>query len=84
MRKHFAQRIVYKGMSKECGILKVGITKKILSNMKKSWRFAKAAEAGSKERQTVVVKFRGERKRIIKEIRDVQAAKKIARSLHQK
>ena len=46
--------------------------------MKKSWRFAKAAEAGSKERQTVAVKFRGERKRIIKEIRDVQAAKKIA------
>ena len=42
------QRIVYEGVSKEGGILKVKITVKMLSDMKESSRFVKVGEAENK------------------------------------
>ena len=47
-----AQRIIYEGISKEDDNLKMDLRKEILSDVKQSWRFAKAAEAENKERQT--------------------------------
>lgn len=70
--------IAYGGVSEARSILKVDIIVKILSDVKQPWKFAKTAEAGKKEHQTGGDKFRGKRKRVIKEIKDVQAAKKVA------
>lgn len=51
-----AQGIVYQRLSKE-GSMKVGITMKMLPNVKQSQRFAKATKAKNKERQTAVDKL---------------------------
>ena len=39
-----AQRIAYEGIAKERGLLKVNVTKEMLSIVKNSWRFAKIAD----------------------------------------
>lgn len=47
-RSFVALRILYERLSKEGVILKVNIRKKTLTDVKLSWRFAKAAEAKNK------------------------------------
>ena len=42
------QRVINEGVLKEDGILKVDIRKKVFSDVKQSWRCAKAAEVEKK------------------------------------
>ena len=53
--------IVYEGVSKRVSIKKVDLRKKMLFDIKKSWRFVKAAEVENKEYQTAEAKCRNGR-----------------------
>ena len=46
-----SRRIVYEGVSKEGGILKVNIWNEMLLDVRQSWRFDKAAVSENKEHQ---------------------------------
>ena len=71
------RRIIYKGVSEEGGILNMDIRKKMLVDVKQSWRSAKTSEAENKQRKTPKEIRREERKKNGKKFRDIPAVKKV-------
>ena len=73
-----AQRIVHEEIFKEGGVMKADINKMMMEDVKKAWRYAEADAEERRKSQTEGEKKRQQRKRISKEIHEVEAAKKVA------